>query len=45
MLGLVVSFMKSTRPTWGEADVTQGVRTAQTAVFDHIVFRERETTR
>ena len=32
--------MKSTRPahTWGDAGVTQGVRTAQTAVFDHIVF-------
>ena len=40
MLGLVVSFMKSTRPALGEADVTQGVRTAQPAVFDHIVFRE-----
>ena len=37
--------LKSTRPAWGEAGVTQGVRTAQPAVFDHIVFRERETTR
>ena len=37
--------LKSTRPAWGEADVTQGVRTAQPTVFDHIVFRERETTR
>ena len=45
MLGLVVSFMKSTRPAWGEAGVTQGVCTAQPAVFDHVVFRERETTR
>jgi hypothetical protein len=38
MLGLVVSFMKNTRPAWEEAGVTQGVRTAQLAVFDHIVF-------
>ena len=37
--------LKSTRPAWGEAGVTQGVRTAQPAVFDHIVFRERETRR
>ena len=37
--------LKSTRPAWGEAGVTQGVRTAQPAVFEHIVFRERETRR
>jgi hypothetical protein len=36
--GLGIIVLKSTRPAWGEAGVTQGVRTAQTAVFDHIVF-------
>ena len=41
----VQTVVKSTRPAWGEAGVTQGVRTAQPAVFDHIVFRERETRR
>jgi hypothetical protein len=43
--GCIIVLNQSTRPAWGEAGVTQGVRTAQTAVFDHIVFRERETTR